>query len=173
TRRSQDEEHGGCAGPAGSEENGSAGRSRREHESGAGVAQSARGEAGADKGRKRVRLVEISRSAAHGKCGAQAFGGVGAMNVYDVIRRPLITEKSHLKREAERTLCFEVHPDANKIQIKQAVETVFRVKVAEVRTSLYTGKLRRRGRFTGYASEWKKAYVRLQEGQRVPEYADI
>ena len=95
------------------------------------------------------------------------------MNVYDVIRRPLITEKGHAKREAESTLCLEVHPQANKIQIKQAVETVFRVKVAEVRTSNYAGKLRRRGRFTGYASDWKKAYVRLQAGQKVPEYAEI
>jgi large subunit ribosomal protein L23 len=95
------------------------------------------------------------------------------MNVYEVIRRPLITEKGHAKREAENTLCFEVHPDANKIQIKQAVETVFKVKVQNVRTSNYVGKLRRRGRFTGYASDWKKAYVRLQAGQKVPEYADI
>jgi large subunit ribosomal protein L23 len=95
------------------------------------------------------------------------------MNVYDIIRRPLVTEKGHAKRETERTLCFEVHPEANKIQIKQAVETVFRVKVAEVRTSMYAGKLRRRGRFTGYASDWKKAYVRLQAGQKLPEYADI
>lgn len=95
------------------------------------------------------------------------------MNVYDVIRRPLITEKGHEKRESEATLCFEVHPDANKIEIRQAVETVFRVKVAEVRTSNYAGKLRRRGRFTGYASDWKKAYVRLQAGQKMPEYADI
>ena len=95
------------------------------------------------------------------------------MNVFDVIRRPLITEKGHAKREAENTLCFEVHPDANKIQIKQAVETVFKVKVAAVRTSNYEGKLRRRGRFTGYASDWKKAYVRLQAGQKVPEYAEI
>lgn len=95
------------------------------------------------------------------------------MNVYDIIRRPLITEKGHSKREGERTLCFEVHPDANKIQIKQAVETVFKVRVAEVRTSVYAGKLRRRGRFTGYASDWKKAYVRLQAGQKVPEYAEI
>ena len=95
------------------------------------------------------------------------------MNVYDVIRRPLITEKGHDKRETENTLCFEVHPEANKIQIKQAVETVFRVKVAEVRTSNYAGKLRRRGRFTGYASDWKKAYVRLQAGQKAPEYTDI
>ena len=95
------------------------------------------------------------------------------MNVYDVIRRPLITEKGHAKREEENTLCFEVHPDANKIEIRQAVETVFRVKVATVRTSNYVGKLRRRGRFTGYASDWKKAYVRLQPGQKAPEYADI
>ena len=95
------------------------------------------------------------------------------MNVYDVIRRPLITEKGHAKREAERTLCFEVHPGANKIQIKQAVETIFRVKVAEVRTSNYAGKQRRRGRFVGMASDWKKAYVRLQAGQKIPEYAEI
>jgi large subunit ribosomal protein L23 len=95
------------------------------------------------------------------------------MNVYDVIKRPLITEKGHLKREAERTLCFEVHPEANKIEIRQAVETVFRVKVSEVRTSNYAGKLRRRGRFTGYASAWKKAYVRLEEGQKLPEYSEI
>jgi large subunit ribosomal protein L23 len=95
------------------------------------------------------------------------------MNVYDVIRSPIITEKGQTKRDNERTLCFEVHPGANKIEIKQAVETVFKVKVAEVRTSNFVGKLRRRGRFTGYASDWKKAYVRLQAGQKLPEYADI
>lgn len=95
------------------------------------------------------------------------------MTVYDVILRPLITEKGHDKRENERTLCFEVHPEANKIQIKQAVETVFRVRVADVRTSNFVGKLRRRGRFSGYKSDWKKAYVRLAEGQKVPEYAEI
>lgn len=95
------------------------------------------------------------------------------MNVYDIIRRPLITEKAHDKREGERTMCFEVHPDANKIEIKQAVETVFRVKVAGVRTSLTSGKLRRRGRFTGYASDWKKAYVRIRKGEKIPEYSEI
>jgi large subunit ribosomal protein L23 len=95
------------------------------------------------------------------------------MNVYDVIKRPLITEKGHMKRESERTLCFEVHPEANKIEIRQAVETVFRVKVSEVRTSNFAGKLRRRGRFTGYASNWKKAYVRLEAGQKMPEYSEI
>jgi len=68
------------------------------------------------------------------------------MNVYDIIRRPLITEKGHMKREADNTLCFEVHKDANKIEIRQAVETVFKVKVSEVRTSVFAGKLRRRGK---------------------------
>jgi large subunit ribosomal protein L23 len=95
------------------------------------------------------------------------------MNVYDVIRRPLITEKGHTKREAENTMCFEVHKDANKIEIRQAVETVFKVKVSEVRTSVFAGKLRRRGKFTGYASDWKKAYVRLVPGQKLPEYTEI
>lgn len=95
------------------------------------------------------------------------------MTVYDVIRRPLITEKGHEKRESERTLCFEVHREANKIEIKQAVETIFKVKVEQVRTSITAGKLRRRGRFTGYAGDWKKAYVRLEAGQKIPEYAEI
>ena len=95
------------------------------------------------------------------------------MNVYDIIKRPLITEKGHTKREADNTLCFEVHKAANKIEIKQAVETVFKVKVSEVRTSVFAGKLRRRGKFTGYASDWKKAYVRLAAGQKAPEYTEI
>jgi len=95
------------------------------------------------------------------------------MNLYDIIRRPLITEKGHAKREAERTLTFEVHKDANKIEIRQAVEAVFKVKVAEVRTSVTAGKLRRRGRFTGYSSDWKKAYVRLRPGSKLPEYSEI
>jgi large subunit ribosomal protein L23 len=95
------------------------------------------------------------------------------MNVYDVIRRPVITEKGHDKREQERTLCFEVNAEANKIQIRNAVETVFKVKVEDVRTANVVGKLRRRGKFTGYASDWKKAYVRLKPGQKVPEYAEL
>ncbi len=95
------------------------------------------------------------------------------MNVFDVIHRPLITEKGHTKREEERTLCFEVHPDANKIEIKQAVETVFKIKVSAVRTSLTAGKNRRKGKFSGYASDWKKAYVRVAPGSKLPEYAEI
>lgn len=95
------------------------------------------------------------------------------MNVLDVIRKPLITEKGQVKKEAEQTLCFEVAPDANKIQIRAAVERIFKVKVESVRTVNNVGKMRRRGRFSGYRSDWKKAYVKLKPGQKVPEYAEI
>ncbi len=87
------------------------------------------------------------------------------MNLYEVIRRPIVTEKGVAKKEAERTLCFEVHQNANKTRFKGAVEKLFKVKVAEVRTANFEGKLRRRGRFAGYRSDWKKAYVRLKAGR--------
>lgn len=94
------------------------------------------------------------------------------MSIYTVIKRPIVTEKGVTKKDAERTLCFEVDVDANKTQIRQAVETVFKVKVADVRTSTTAGKLRRRGKFAGYRSDWKKAYVKLKAGQKMPEYAE-
>jgi large subunit ribosomal protein L23 len=93
--------------------------------------------------------------------------------IYDIIRRPIVTEKGVAKKDAERTLCFEVAPNANKTQIKNAVQTVFKVKVEDVRTSTTAGKLRRRGRFAGYRADWKKAYVRLKAGEKMPEYAEI
>ena len=95
------------------------------------------------------------------------------MNVYQVIRRPLVTEKGVDKKDKERTLCFEVSLDANKTQVKAAVEKLFKVKVQEVRTATFDGKLRRRGRFTGYRSDWKKAYVKLKAGEKVPDFAEI
>jgi large subunit ribosomal protein L23 len=95
------------------------------------------------------------------------------MNLYDVIQKPLVTEKGQTKKDAENTLCFQVAVDANKIQIKAAVEKLFKVKVADVRTMNNAGKLRRRGRFAGYRSDWKKAYVTLKAGQKMPEYAEI
>lgn len=95
------------------------------------------------------------------------------MNKYHVIRRPLITEKAVDKKDEEHTLCFEVAREANKVEIKSAVESLFKVKVQEVRTSNQEGKLRRRGRFMGYRSDWKKAYVKLKAGEKMPEYADI
>lgn len=95
------------------------------------------------------------------------------MTIYDIIKRPIVTEKGVIKKDEERTLCFEVATEANKVQVKQAVETLFKVKVDTVRTAIFEGKLRRRGRFSGYRSNWKKAYVRLKPGQKVPEYAEI
>jgi len=95
------------------------------------------------------------------------------MKLYDVIVRPIVTEKGVGKKEAERTLCFQVNPDATKTDIKGAVEKLFKVKVADVRTATFEGKLRRRGRYSGYRSDWKKAYVRLQAGQKMPEYAEL
>jgi large subunit ribosomal protein L23 len=95
------------------------------------------------------------------------------MTLHDIIRRPIVTEKGVAKKDAERTLCFEVALDANKAQVKTAVEQLFKVKVEEVRTAGTAGKLRRRGRSSGYRSDWKKAYVRLKAGQKMPEYAEI
>ena len=95
------------------------------------------------------------------------------MNIYEVISRPLVTEKGVDKKDNERTLCFEVSAKANKTEVKTAVEKLFKVKVAEVRTANFEGKLRRRGRFAGYRPDWKKAYVKLKEGQKVPEFAEI
>jgi large subunit ribosomal protein L23 len=95
------------------------------------------------------------------------------MTIYDVLVRPLVTEKGVTKKENERTLCFEIHAEANKTQVKAAVEKLFKVKVQEVRTATFEGKLRRRGRFAGYRSDWKKAYVKLKEGEKAPEFAEI
>jgi len=95
------------------------------------------------------------------------------MNRYSVIVRPIVTEKGVEKKESERTLCFEVHPDANKTEIKQAVEGLFKVKVEDVRTLTFEGKLRRRGRYAAYKSDWKKAFVKLKAGQKAPEYAEL
>ena len=93
--------------------------------------------------------------------------------LYTVIRRPLITEKGLGVKETEGTLVFDVAPEASKTQVKQAVERLFNVKVAEVRTANFEGKIRRRGRFAGYKSDWKKAYVKLQPGQKVPEFTEM
>ena len=95
------------------------------------------------------------------------------MTIYEVIHRPLVTEKGVDKKDNERTLCFEVALDANKTLVKSAVEKLFKVKVSEVRTATFDGKLRRRGKFAGYRSPWKKAYVRLKAGEKVPEFAEI
>jgi large subunit ribosomal protein L23 len=95
------------------------------------------------------------------------------VTLHSVIKRPIVTEKGVTKKDAERTLCFEVAVDANKTQIRQAIQTLFKVKVEEIRTSTTAGKLRRRGRYSGYRGDWKKAYVKLKAGEKMPEYAEI
>ena len=88
------------------------------------------------------------------------------MRIQEVIRRPLITEKSNIQREVTETYAFEVDMRANKIEIKRAVETLFKVRVADVRIARMHGKERRQGRFVGRRPDWKKAYVRLAEGEK-------
>lgn len=95
------------------------------------------------------------------------------ITIHDVLKRPVVTEKGITKKEQERTLCFEVAAGANKIQVKQAVEKLFNVRVEQVRTANFEGKIRRRGRFAGYKSDWKKAYVKLEPGQKVPEFTEM
>ena len=90
--------------------------------------------------------------------------------LYDVIRKPLITEKGLQVKETESTLVFDVAPEATKTEVKQAVEALFKVKVENVRTANVLGKERRRGKFTGFKPDWKKAYVRLKDGEKLPEY---
>lgn len=94
------------------------------------------------------------------------------MKMTDVIRRPVITEKTTLLREDGRTLVFEVAPGATKVDIKRAVEKLLGSKVEAVRTSIAHGKVKRQGRFAGQRSDWKKAYVKLREGEKVPEFLE-
>lgn len=92
------------------------------------------------------------------------------MEPQQVIRRPLITEKATRLKEASNTICFEVNRDANRIEIAKAVTALFGVKVADVRVANRKGKLKRMGRFLGRRKAWKKAYVRLVEGEKPIEF---
>ena len=90
--------------------------------------------------------------------------------VFTTIRRALITEKGLAVKETQGTLVFDVDPNATKTEVKQAVEALFKVKVAAVRTANVLGKERRRGQYTGFKPDWKKAYVKLKAGEKLPEY---
>lgn len=92
--------------------------------------------------------------------------------IYSVIKRPVITEKGLTLKENDRTLCFEVDGNASKQQIREAVEQLFKVKVQQVRTMVVPGKERRRGKYSGYRPDWKKAYVTLREGEKMIEYGE-
>ncbi|HEX7706762.1 MAG TPA: 50S ribosomal protein L23 [Thermoanaerobaculia bacterium] len=94
------------------------------------------------------------------------------MNANQVILRPLVTEKSTLLREDSNVIAFEVAPSANKIQVKSAVEELFKVKVEEVRLFNVRGKVKRMGRWSGKRRDWRKAYVRLKEGEKAPDFIE-
>jgi len=94
------------------------------------------------------------------------------VNLYQIIQRPIITEKGVAAKDERRTLCFEVAPRATKTEVKEAVQKLFKVKVESVRTANFRGKMRRRGRTIGFRSDWKKAYVKLKAGEKMIEYAE-
>jgi large subunit ribosomal protein L23 len=94
------------------------------------------------------------------------------VKVTDVIRRPLITEKTTTAREANPVVVFEVAVGATKVDIKRAVEKLFGSKVASVRTQIGHGKIKRQGRFAGQRPDRKKAWVRLKPGEKVPEFME-
>ena len=95
------------------------------------------------------------------------------MNLYNVIRKPLVTEKSNIGREESNLVTFAVDPRANKHEIRRAVEALFEVSVVEVRTMRMPRKTRRVGRTMGRKPEWKKAIVRLAEGQTIEFFEGV
>ena len=92
------------------------------------------------------------------------------IDVHAVLLQPLLTEKVTALREKTNTVGFIVHPDANRVQIKQAVEALLKVKVAKVNVMNVSGKIKRLGRFSGKRSDWKKAFVTLKEGEKLEMY---
>jgi len=90
----------------------------------------------------------------------------------EIIIRPIVTEKTADARETTNTVCFQVARGANKIEIRRAVESLFSVKVVDVRVLTVQGKLRRYGRYSGHRPDWRKAYVRLAAGEKTIEFFD-
>jgi large subunit ribosomal protein L23 len=90
----------------------------------------------------------------------------------DVIRRPIVTEKTTLAREGARTIVFEVAAGATKVDIRRAVESLLGSKVETVRTAIAHGKVKRQGRFVGQRPDWKKAYVKLRDGEKIPDFLE-
>ncbi|MBF0287211.1 MAG: 50S ribosomal protein L23 [SAR324 cluster bacterium] len=89
------------------------------------------------------------------------------MSLYNVIRRPLLTEKTTLQHEFHNQVAFEVAKQANRIQIKESIEKAFNVTVLQVRTIVVKGKTKRLGRHMGKRSDWKKAIITLKEGDKI------
>lgn len=95
------------------------------------------------------------------------------MTPYDIIKRPLITEKSTLKKEQFNQVSFEVDRRANRVEIRNAVEKLFNVKVADVRTMQVKGKVKQRGKIVGKRRDWKKANVKLMLGERIEFFEGV
>lgn len=95
------------------------------------------------------------------------------MMSHEVIIRPLITEKTSIQKELNNQLSFEVDRRANRIEIKQAIESIFNVRVAAVKTMQVTGKTKQRGRITGKRRDWKKAIVKLLPGERIDFFEGV
>ncbi|MCJ7580355.1 MAG: 50S ribosomal protein L23 [Candidatus Aminicenantes bacterium] len=89
---------------------------------------------------------------------------------YKIILKPVITEKSTLMKERNREICLEVAPRANKIEIKEAAEQLFNVKIERVRVMKQRGKMRRVGKSQGRTKDWKKAYLKIKDGEKMIEY---
>ena len=94
------------------------------------------------------------------------------MKLTDVIRRPLITEKTSILRDDGRTIVFQGATGANTVEIKRAIEQLLGAKVENIRTSIAHGKIKRQGRFAGQRPDWKKAYVKLRDGEKMPEFLE-
>ena len=94
------------------------------------------------------------------------------MKLTDVIRRPLVTEKTTILREDGRTIVFQVAAGASKVEIRHAIEKLLGSKVESIRTAIALGKIKRQGRFSGRRPDWKKAYVRLKDGEKIPEFLE-
>lgn len=92
------------------------------------------------------------------------------MRLEEIVRFPLLTEKSTLQREEHNIIAFAVDPRANRVEIKRAVEELFDVRVAEVRVARMHGKVKRMGRYEGRRPDWKKAYVRLADREQTIDF---
>jgi large subunit ribosomal protein L23 len=86
---------------------------------------------------------------------------------YDLIKRPVVTEKTNIQKESYNQITFEIDRRMNRVEIKKAVESIFKVRVAAVRTMQVKGKTKQRGRILGKRRDWKKAIVKLMPGERI------
>ena len=92
---------------------------------------------------------------------------------YDIIKRPVVTEKTNIQKEAANQVTFEVDRKANRIEVRRAIERIFNVRVANVRTMQIRGKFKRRGRVLGKRRDWKKAIVTLRPGERIEFFEGV